>query len=610
MAQTFDVPNILPDIFALDDPSTGAKSVLRKNLVEVPAQHKVDFNPTNQKNIRFKLTSPGDFLIGRESYLKFNLTLSGQVAASPIRFGLGGAHNLFRNIQIRTLGGGTLLQELDYYNMFQGLEHQFNMDKEYLRRYGPAYGDETLCEEKQVGGSWSVSGKNDEAMYFTERNGTSGCQIIKFINVGDVTDADNVAIATADNGRATQRWFDTKYIAIRTGVFDVAQIYFYEVVHYYTNTLANAALDELYNYAYVVVRPLEPTVYVPEGTHNAATLRFYAYNEHGWQINAGNRAIQNVLPSSNIFKRSITETVTDVTVNQVQSINQTVEICMQPFMSLLQHNIPLFLMKDGIELILELNSPLLAFVTDVTATTYTITDPKFMAMMLTPHASIQERYETMWRSEKGLIYRIPGVKVRKQTSAHGTADTLQFHCGVRSAMKAVLLQNTTDLESDPLFDATMGVPLRIKKYLWKVGGINFPNRDVNIVGTGGECYKQLLMAFDRYGETNLVHRFSDYYNQSSGLDFGKRLYFGAATKYTREGTRFYIAADFRRVNGYGDNLSGIDLSHVPLDLELECSEESKNGLGAGLHAGTKQYYLFVYHDAYLKINSQQVTILS
>lgn len=566
MAQTFDVPNILPDMFVFDDPSTGAKSVLRKTLMEVPAQHKIDFEPINQKNIRFKITSLGDLLIGRESYIKFDLTVSNQDASKALMFGLGGVHNLFRNIQVRTLSGGVLLQEVDWYNIYQGKVHQFNMDRDYLEMYGKMYGDTTMSTPKKGTGDWICVGMNDKSVTTTEEAGL-------------------IKVTLVDK---------TPWELMKTRFIGLSEVYNTKITYYEVVSIISATVAYL--------RPLSN---VDKATliNDKSTTVWYNYYENGYDVDGFTEMIQ---PTGNPFRRSVTLAAASSTA----AVDKTVSYTFQPFLTLLSHNIPLFVLKDGIELILELDTVNKAFVHNQGSTfTYAISNPKFMATMVTPHLAIQEQIQTMWKSEKGLIWRIPSVRCRKVTTTHSsTSETLQFNVGTRSAMRAFLLMNDSSVEANSMFDITQGLQLATTGYQFKVGGITFPLREVNVTGNGHEAYRQLLMSMDRWGDTRIVHDFSKYSNQTSDQVIGHYTSLTGADKYITGPTRFYIGVDFRRVNGYGDNLSGIDISHAPLDLEITRSSSSSADV-VGV-TGNPQYYLFVEYDAYLKINSQQVTVLS
>lgn len=569
MSVNLDIPNVLPDLFTIDDPATGSKSVLRKNLMEIPAMDKVTFEPVNQKNIRFKICSVGDFLIGRESYIKFNLQVNNLVAFDPdfandqlprqshwSGFGIGGAHNLFRNIQIRTLGRGVLLQEIDHYNIYQGLEHQLNMSRAYIAEYGPMYADNSVPKQS-IGcdGFWANEGTITNV----------GVILLVYGNTYSV-DLGSAALLNMIQG---------KIFAIYDTASGKAD-YFRHVAE----DVGTAFVAELLSGSPLTV-----------GAIPANAKQLFVYSSKGKEYGL-------VKPSSGIMR------LEDMTADQV-----TIEICFQPFLTLLQHNIPLNLLKDGLELILELDSPQHAFVSTRSQISYTITDPKFMGMMVTPHPDIQERYESMWRTDKGLIYRIPSVRVRQRNEQHGTNTNLQFNVGARSAMKAVLIQTDSAIENEYLYDRTMSMQMGVTAYQWKVGSINFPNREVDMTGHCGEAYKQLLMAFDRYGETNLLLDSTQYGGgNSNGIGHVYPLDATLANNIT-DAYRTYIGVDFRRINGYGDNLSGIDLSNVTLDLELKRTNNSNAKLG-GKVSTSASYYLFVWYDSYLKINSQQVTVLS
>jgi hypothetical protein len=277
-------------------------------------------------------------------------------------------------------------------------------------------------------------------------------------------------------------------------------------------------------------------------------------------------------------------------------------------------DIPLFLLKDGIELLMDLNSVTKAFITSDGNLTYTISNVKYMCMMVTPHPDIQESYEAMWRSKKGLIYKTPSVRVKQQQQPHDASQhILQWHVGCRSAQRAVLKQSSSELYNYADYDHTAGHPLSLSEYQFFVGSLQYPHRAVTLDQCGQEAYMQLLQTFNRLGTSNI--RMSLYHYFTPSRVSGTRIVPCQVTRYNagagllNEPSRFYIGVKFNRVDGYGSDLTGIDLSHVPLETRLTRSAASNDLLGANAGANAV-FTLFVWYDQYLKISSEQIATLS
>jgi hypothetical protein len=81
-----------------------------------------------------------------------------------------------------------------------------------------------------------------------------------------------------------------------------------------------------------------------------------------------------------------------------------------------------------------------------------------------------------------------------------------------------------------------------------------------------------------------------------------------------DSTKFVIGVDFARLKGSGDGLTGVDLSTVPLELELERTSEFEDiviGMDGGNQTDAKcLLWLFVEHDAYFKISANQMNVLN
>lgn len=609
-----DLSNTIPDIFVMEDPQTGTKSIMRKQLMEVNAVDRVEFKPETTNQIRIKKVSPGDFEIGSESFIKmtFKVVATDNDYSSLINknvsFPLGGVHNAFSRIQARTLGRGVLLQEVDFYNEYQAIEHLLNMDKDWIAQFGPIYGERSIRQEtlstrtrkwskfNYTTGSTTAADRGITFTY-TARNGST------VLSVADQTYGSWAALQTAlqagDLLRAPVPGAATNFA-------------FYEVLNSHVSATN------------ILLKPLNASARATfalqniNGTFNANTYALFIY-----------RGVNNFLQSSNdsnlletgLFNPNEGTFATVVSAgNAVASgaytptINSfTFTYVFKPMMSVADLNLPLFLLKDGIEWILDLNTAARTFIaSNATNLSFEISDVKYMCMMVTPHPNIQSSYEQMWRSKKGLIYRIPSVRVKRQSLTHAAGQTdVQWHVGCRSAQKAILKQSDNVLFELPYYDCTMSHPCNAKSYQFMVGSTMYPLREVELQQRGEEAFYHLLQSFDRVSQADrILLSFDDYYYSS---DHTHGLYHldQIPAHSIRESTRFYIGVDFRKVRGYGENLSGVDLMHVPLELRIARNGATNQHLGGLTGGGNKlQLTLFTYYDCYMDLSAEMVAILS
>lgn len=580
MSTNIDLSNTIPDLFIMDDPQTGSKSVLRKQLIEVNSVDRIEFEPGGQNQIRIKITSPSDFLIGNESYLKFDLAVTGLTQNTVNyyhEFPIGGAHNLFSRIQVRTLGRGTVIQEVDYYNEYQAIEHLINMDKSYVEQFGPLYGESSM--ESNL-----------------SKLGAVNSEWIK------VSVASSVITATRNVNRTTHFTFTTQThnTGIQTFIAVGTRVVIYDDSVYYYGVVTGCGNGVM---SITFTGPAKTT-----DIAISATLWIQSDLRGGYLNGSRN----SYIPATGL---------NDVTQNPQSTsvLSQNFTFCMQPFLTVLQQNLPLFLFKDGIELILDLNKAVHAFNTSDSSLTYTISDVRYMCMMVTPHPSIQESYEQMWRSNKGLVYDIPSVRVKRQTQAHqASVHTVQWHVGCRSAICAVVKQSDTLLVTKSGYDVTMSHGMNLEKYQFHVGSIMFPQREVELGYKGEEAFRLLMDAFNKLNAAgNIMLRFADYfqvYSESYSIGFGYQ-YDTTSANLITDSCRTYIGVKFARVDGYGGSLSGIDLTNVPLEMRFTRgnSVNSNARLGAEVIASSSsslQFTLFVWYNAYLNVNAERISILS
>lgn len=573
-----DPQNVLPEMFLMDEIQTGSKSVLRNQLMDVNAVDNVQFTPGGTNQIRIKIVSPGDFLRGVESYLQFKLTLSGNQSTitNGMRLPLGGAHNLFSRVQVRTLGRGVILQEVDFYNEYQAIEHLFNIRKSFIEQFGPLYLEDTCTPNRSQTvkeGPWVVVPITSGAREIAEEHRAG--LIVQYQIFGAVAIADCANFSVGG---------DVAIKANATG---------------YTYYGCLAQLTPLDGQRLTVVIEWygeAPNIAIAAGEANLYT--WYARSNHGQ------------LYTSQLPVNSGTLTGGNITADGGVSYN----VVMQLALPICGMDIPLFVMKDGIEVLLDLNKATKAF-TGLAVADYTIENVVYMCKFVTPHPQIQDSFQSMFESKKGLVYALPSVRVKQQLTQHNGGNiSLFWNVGCRSVQRVLLKFTDSNIATLQGYDITMSHPVNISEYQAFVGSIQFPQRPVKLGYNGAEGWMQLLHSMGRMGTDDILASFKEYYTYPYANATTTRI--GAVTRVdnnmlhaVRQANRFFIGIKFNRVDGYGRDLSGIDLSHVPLEIRLTVSGNTVYGLGA-LATGSLMPTLLAYYDAYWKLQKDQLAIYS
>lgn len=568
-----DIPQILPDVFMIDAPASGGKSVLRKNLMEVLPTENIDYTYASNRIIRFNISSGSDVLVGKESYLKFNLTFShtnayGATDPHPdLEFDVGGAHNLFRSVELRALSSSSLIQRAEHYNTKYIIDSLLKQDPEYVKSQGFKYLDFVQDAKEQF------------PKYTLEP--LMGAGIATDVN-GDLT------IAASDIIRNQIQVGD---IIVDNNGNDGTDFY-HTVVQV---DLANTQLE------------LEPPM---KAGQSAAAV--FAYDLKLVRTHAGatsGDAFTTAHQEDNFFKLVQPDKSVRWMMREVGSGG--VEVIMQLNLSTLFLNYPLFLMKGGIELVLELEQPDIALRSaDLDASNayaYQISSPRFMAMMVTPHEDVVNEMVKEWQTRDGLLYRIPSYKVRRLTGTTTEQSTdLQMNFGVRSPLRGYLVTKDSVVSNggsgSQIYQSLSNfVRGNISNYQFRVGSHEFPNRDVDTAVDSLEAYHQLQMTA---GVANRATRLS--YGQFADpniLPDQDPAYLAKMQKH------FIIGVDFARVKGPYETMTGIDMSISPLDIRITRNAQYDNNLASGW-SGAPVYYMFVEYDAFLKISSSQITVFN
>lgn len=529
-----DIPNVVPELFLLDEPATGSKSVLRKRLHEYIPSEQTTFSKSPNNLIRFNVSSNSDFISMPESYLKFNLlrteanayTASGE--ASNIYLDKGGVHNLFRSIEVRSLSSGMLIQRVDYY--FKHAQVQ--------KRLYQSINDVELMGELEL-------------------------------------DFEDWGFSTNEDRVRGNRW----------EFLPAAASYASPNSTYAANTV-NLAVGDLIRTAAGTFHRVSAATYTTDGLINTVQVLPDVTLAAGGPLHVLRQGVQ---PDGSSWSNQFASNP----LASVAANNAGYTCIMKPLMSIFGHTLPLFLMKGGVEIIFELEEPHMAFVSSNTATTvsfdYSISGPRFMGMMVTAHPDIVTEFAEQWKTQRGLVYRLPSVRVRRRTSTERDSTVLQFPIGVRSARRAFLFQGHQTDEADTAVgraarSASKSVIGQMSQYQMRVGSHEFPHQDVVTSLGRRETYEQLLMTAGHMSANNV---------RLSYAQFDK---FADTSNYAN----YMLGVDFSRLQGSNSDLTGIDLSVTPLDIDIRRSTSMSDD---------PVYYLVLEYDAFFKISAGQMSIM-
>lgn len=552
--------NAVPDAFTLPQNVSTSKAILRKTLVEIVPTEQTTYAPGGNNILRFNVSDNMSFLSGPESYFRFNLKRADAVSAYDTRASLeeGGVNALFRSIEVRSLASGILLQRYEHYNRYYAMKSNVMESKEQVNNRGGYDGDfaspinSSVHQASQEGEWLSLSGSAAAAT---------------------VSTAGVVALLGA-NGRATHE-LDLGDEVMLNALDASATHGYYQVVGY----VSDITDDETFT--------ITPGI-------NAAL-------------------VATEVESIYYKKRRIEEPSRQ---QAVASRSTARVMVFRPDVSILDLQLPLFLMKGGVEIRFELEVGARALVSGLSPESssatpdYEITNPRMMAMMITPHPDVVSEYTRTWKGE-GLLYALPSVRTRRVTgNAADTDISLQSAIGVRSARRVyTVVQDSVIAEGNAGLawaSPSLSLALRdnITSYQYRVGSHEFPHREITCDDVSREALKQLELV-----SGSKQHRF-DFQDWRSYAD--NKINLAANTTRADMSKKWYMAADLSRDQGLKGALSGTDLSIVPLDIVLERSAAhsatSSNSLNSGAFTGNPIFFHFVEHDAFLKISAAEMSV--
>lgn len=296
----------------------------------------------------------------------------------------------------------------------------------------------------------------------------------------------------------------------------------------------------------------------------------------------------------------------------VKTTNTLTTLEFQPFLSTLTHHLPLFVMRNGIEIIITLEHGARCIKSGFPighanniAATYEVKNPRFMAMMVTPQREIVYEFVKQYKSPEGLLYPIPSVFVNRSNRDNSfTSDNLSMSVGRRSCRRVFTIIQDSNL-SDGTSIACIGSNSlslchrdNITSYQYKISSEQYPRKAVTCDTYSTRALEQVKLVTNNYSG---IWRFNPKdWATDNYVPLTATTLSGATERY------FVLCADLSRDNGPNSALTGADLSISHLDLEINRSNSHASTFGTG----TPIFYTFVEYDNFLRINEENMIILN
>lgn len=342
------------------------------------------------------------------------------------------------------------------------------------------------------------------------------------------------------------------------------------------------------------------------------------------------------------------------------TINVSHKIRCKFLVSVLQSDLPLFVMKNGIQIIITLGPPGSLFYVDgrnayTTADTvnYKVANARYIVKLMEPSKEYINQYSAKFRSDAGLYVKIPSYRVIRSAITNQNSPYFLLHPSVRSIRRVSLgffhtvnQLNTTHAQSQVYYHSHIPMKIGFKSWQWRIGATDYPTRPVVCQSEGS-----YNTTYDISGLNNapmIYQMTSSFQNpQMQWLNYTSMAYKGfvASTVSNEEGgplkwpvvltngikpeyvtnDAMWIVQDFSRDNGPSSELTGVDVSVTPLELRMDrqtAVHTAANGVSAAkdwqwwfgddssfAYTGFEGLF-FIEHDAWMKITSQGPIILN
>ena len=574
MTSTVDLKNTIPRGFELPPVVSTAKAILRKTKQEIPPESGNTFSYSTNATVKFNIGSNNAFLCGPECYLRGEMqVLAGETGVSPPHiFEMGGAHSLFRKVTISTLSQNVVLQQHDNY-------HRYSIMKKQL--------SEARHDVDEMG--WITLDSN-----YPQKD--PRYEVYNYDTIAMVTSVFKNA-AGALGGIIYENATGIFYVGhlLQQGLIDIGD----EVTVSINNGSSSTGI--VYDLG------------GPAASADAVKIR----------LGGGNIALADVIHVRIKHRQNKNgpRQFTSKTPAALQYITKQFNIKLN--MSFFDLEFPLFLMRGGIQISLELEDPRKLFQTlgnnfglVANAASVVLTNLRFVCMFRSPHQEIIESFLNVWNSDSGIIYPLPSYTMRAINGNSGTSDNLSVLIGNRSIRRVNILQVDSAISEDAASEAcdanmSLSTWLRanISSYQGQMGSHYFPLMKIDIEATSGvddttsklnEAYKNVL-ATNRISRTRI--REGEWYPVTPIMSAGA-FPVNLVAALNRDSTKFIMSIDLSRDDGEFATLTGMDGTIIPFQLNLQRSANYQ-------HASLKPYYyMFADIDQFLSLSSTGVNILN
>ena len=693
-----------PEEYEIDELGSCSTYVLRKAIVEIQPNENTTYAYNTNQFIRFNISSNSDVWIAPESYLRFeyqvaftsptdtqfnyNLyNLTNYANAFPsISFPRQGPISLFRSVELRALSSGVTIFRVQSQHQAYSFPF-FANPKNSLQNAAFHQGISPVTHEHQplhgpIVPASTTSGYNSgtsnpvfDKMIVCSTASLTGLAYIAALASGANYYMDclmiiqnDTALTLWDNSTPTGVWYNSnQYRSLLQPGDTVLSTTFPNTTHNIlintgsatpkTSTYQNASTITLvitgYIYGSVSGQGKWPNA-TTGGAYTGAPSSSYWDTKYNYGTNIIGYSIQGINLKANatgsqtanypyiaMNNWSYVKNNVKPSIGQVLNDGNLHTVTMGWPWAVMSHNWPLFLIKGGLQLVLELDDPNRALIsgidpgkwssttftigTDLSGNaynvnpvysqgtactmTYTITVPRVMGCMSTPEPSQMRNYINRWNSDAGIVYYCPSIKIQKISVVGSETDSfLRFNLGVRSArgcwigITSAHYSENSDALTACVDSFSIWLKTSLQYYQVQVGSHMFPLRRLQCDDLGLEAFyywRSIVACYTAYTSHNI-----EPYEWMSQDYVYNTLY---SNNKLFDSTKFVVSIDFSRSNRKNSLLCGIDLSIVPLDVIFN---RSQSVTAEGLPTDVATVYVCaVEYDSFVRLSSQQISLL-
>lgn len=544
---SLSVQTIRPDESFIPMPKSTSKHILKKRQVEILPLESTTFSYSANDSIKFNISSNTELLDGLDSYIKMGfLTGTAGSASSYKCLDIGGAHALFREVELRTQNG-TLIQRYDRYNRWYAMMSCATHSPSHIELVEAAAGDSVGHRLVNV----AQDGMNIRAF--------AGINVAQ----ATFTDATNV-LYLGDTGR------DAFAInQVKPGdmiIIGAAEVYVAQVA----STDAGGS---------AVLTALGTNRNLPAADIAANAIKSLAYIKKSEYLPQRARVAQELSGTDNLAGGTYANGV---------------PLCFKPDVSFLKNKkwIPLAFIKQGLQLELKLDRPEYSLnkgespqsQSSANSLEYTIYSPRYVAMLITPDETLMAEYLKQFNNE-GIHMSVLAYKYARNTvnQSNNGSQVCSNNFGVRSArvvysiIQSSRVSEDVSASSQHNFSISNFFRSHVSSYQYKSGSEEYPMRAVNCDIYSTEAFEQLMLSTGQHNGTLWNVRFSPHEWRSENTVVSSESDTSTTNvELTNRSTKFIMST---RLDRGEDNFTGLDLSLNPLDLELDISAAEVDAFG-------------------------------